>query len=267
MLIDTHAHPEQLVLKGEWTGAVARARAEGVGRIVAVGGHPSANALAVRLAGDFPGTVFAAVGYERDLAGPNAPDPATLVPLLPRSVAVGEIGLDYHHHKGAAAAQRLLCAGQLALARAWRLPAILHSREAEADTLAMVREHRDQWSGDAGRLGVLHCFSGNWDFARQLLDLGLYLSFSGMLTFKNTDALRDVARRAPADRILVETDTPYLAPIPHRGRPNEPAWLLHTAEILAEIRGTDFPAIAALTSRNAERLFGLPRRNKVSGQA
>jgi len=144
----------------------------------------------------------------------------------------------------------------LDLARQVRRPVIVHSREADADTLDLLREHARLWSGPADRIGVLHCFTGSAPFAQSLLDLGLYLSFSGIVTFANADPLRQVAARVPTDRLLVETDAPYLTPVPLRGRKNEPAFLPHVVDCLARVRGESAPALAAATRTNALALFG-----------
>jgi TatD DNase family protein len=149
----------------------------------------------------------------------------------------------------------------LELARKYQLPVIVHSREADDDTMALLQEHVRRWCGDPGRIGVLHCFTGIVGFARKLLDMGLMISFSGIVTFKNANNLRAVARDVPEDRLLIETDTPYLAPVPHRGKSNEPAYVVHVAEILAKIRKDTIERIAHSTARNAERLFGLNRNN------
>ena len=132
---------------------------------------------------------------------------------------------------------------------------IVHSREADADTLDLLAAHASAWRGDPARLGVLHCFTGTAEFAARLVDLGLMISFSGILTFRNADPLREVARGIPADRLLIETDTPFLAPVPHRGKRNEPAWVAPVAEALAKIRNDSLERIAHSTTANAEKLF------------
>lgn len=165
-------------------------------------------------------------------------------------VALGEMGLDYHHETGTAgrSRQRECFAYQLSLADIKQLPVVIHTRAAEADTLAHLRSQ-------AGVIGVLHCFTESWDMASAALDLGFYISISGIATFKNGENVRDVARKVPADRLLVETDAPWLAPVPHRGRKNEPAYLRATAEYLATLRGVTLEELACSTTANFFTLF------------
>jgi TatD DNase family protein len=169
---------------------------------------------------------------------------------------VGEIGLDYHHAQHTARLQRALCEAQLERAAAWRLPVCVHTRDADADTLALLRTYAATPWGRAGRPGVVHCFTGSAAFAEELLALGFCLGFSGIVTFRNADRLRTVAAGIPADRLLVETDAPFLAPVPMRGQPNEPAFAVHVAACLARQRGVSVAELADLTTANAFRLFG-----------
>ena len=170
-------------------------------------------------------------------------------------VAVGEIGLDFHYAPETAEAQVALFRGQLAQARELGLPVIVHSREADAETLSELRAHAAAWTGAPERIGVLHCFTGGRAFAEALLNLGFHISFSGIVTFRNADVLREVAAAVPAERLLMETDSPYLAPVPMRGQANEPAFLVHVAETLASVRGCPVDEIARVTTANAQRLF------------
>jgi TatD DNase family protein len=251
-LFDTHAH---FGADAAVTAAcVERARAAGVTRIIAVGGSAEANAAALEAARRFPRVVSAAVGLDREQAGGglNRPEAAS-APLA----AIGEIGLDFHYRPETADAQRALFRAQLALARARRLPVIVHSRDAEAATLEALREHARAWPGDPARLGVMHCFTGGPDFAGACLALGFAISFSGIITFRNAAAVRETAAGIPADRLLIETDTPYCTPVPHRGRENEPAFLCHVAACLAEVRGEELRDLARITTANARRLFGV----------
>lgn len=259
MFFDTHVHFDGLG-KGEDLGAVlARARAAGVTRMIAVGGAPEGNALAVEMAGRHGATLSAAVGYDRhcatlDLAGDD------LDSLLDRRdcvVAVGETGLDFHYEPETRDQQKALLGRMLDKARARLLPVIVHSRESNDDMLGLLAEHVRLWKGPSDRLGVLHCFTGEEGFARSVLDLGLYVSFSGILTFKNADSIRKAAGIVPDDCLLIETDSPYLAPVPCRGQKNEPALVRHVAECLARVRGCSVEKIAELTMANAKRLFGL----------
>jgi TatD DNase family protein len=171
----------------------------------------------------------------------------------PRVIAVGETGLDYHYHSpGESEWQRERFRAHIRAARAVGKPLIIHTREARSDTLRILREEN---AGEVG--GVMHCFTEDWETARQALDLGFHISLSGIVTFRNADSLRDVARKVPADRYLIETDSPYLAPIPHRGKPNYPAYVRYVAECLATVRQIPEQRIAEQTARNFLALFRL----------
>jgi TatD DNase family protein len=261
MYIDTHMHLEP---GDDVAGLMERAASAGVPRMVAVGGSESMNAAALAAAAGHADVFSAAVAFDRHVAEiGGAGDVPGLVEAVRRQldapgvVAVGEIGLDYHYNPETAAEQKTLFAAQLDLARERGLPVIIHSREAEADMLAMLRAHRAAWRHAYDRLGVLHCFTGNADMAAELVGLGLFISFSGILTFRNADSLREAAAVVPEEWLLIETDTPYLAPIPHRGKSNEPAYLPEVARCLAEVRGVSREHIADITTANARRLFGL----------
>jgi TatD DNase family protein len=177
------------------------------------------------------------------------------MPATSEVAAIGEIGLDFHHGRENAPAQIKLFSRMLELARKRSLPVCVHTREAEAETLAALREHAAGWRGAPDGIGVLHCFTGGEVFARELLALGFCVSFSGIVTFKNSENLRAAAAVVPDDRLLIETDSPFLAPEPLRGRPNEPANLERVAVVLAGIRKTSLETIASITTRNARRLF------------
>ena len=194
----------------------------------------------------------ATVGVHPDYEDITEPTVAGLVEAArdPVVVAIGETGLDYYRIETDAPWQRERFATHIRAARQAGLPLVIHTRAAGEDTIRIMK---DEGAGAAG--GVMHCFTETWDIARRSLDLGFHLSFSGILTFKNAESLRDVARRAPLDRILIETDSPYLAPVPHRGKTNEPAWVVHVAHKLAEVRGVPVAAIAEATSANFHRLF------------
>ena len=169
----------------------------------------------------------------------------------PRIVAIGETGLDYYWHKDAPEWQRARFRTHIHAARESNLPLIIHCRDAFADTLAILREESAQ---DIG--GVYHCFTGDVAYAEEVLEtLDFYISFSGIVTFKNAAALKEVARMVPENRLLIETDAPYLAPVPHRGKPNQPAWVIHVAEELARLRQTSVEAIARASRENFFRLF------------
>lgn len=194
----------------------------------------------------------ATVGVHPDYEDITEPTVAGLVEAArdPVVVGIGETGLDYFRIDGDAPWQRERFAVHIRAAREARLPLIIHTRAAGDDTLAILRA---EGADEAG--GVMHCFTETWDFARAALDLGFYLSFSGIVTFKNAADLREVARQAPLDRILIETDSPYLAPVPRRGKTNEPAWVAHVAACLAEVRGVSVEAIGEATTANFHRLF------------
>jgi TatD DNase family protein len=247
-VIDTHAHLDALEDAAE---AIARAREAGVGRIVTVGTGIESCRAALALADAHEGVV-AALGIDPHQAGSGeAGRVAELRELLDhaKAVAVGEAGLDYHYGGDRRAEQRELFRAQLDLAAELRLPVVVHTREANEDTEAMLRGHE-------GTV-VMHCFS-----EPALLDAGLergwYVSFAGNATYPKAQALRDAAARVPADRILAETDSPYLAPQPVRGRRNEPAFVRHTVVALAAVRGEDPAELAARIDANATAAFGLP---------
>ena len=170
----------------------------------------------------------------------------------PRALAVGEVGLDYHYDHSPRAVQAEVFRRFIALARSLHKPLIIHTRSAAQDTLEILE---GEGARDAG--GVIHCFSEDRAFASRALDLGFYLSFSGIVTFKSAQAIQDVARFAPADRVLVETDSPYLAPVPMRGKRCEPAFVVHTGAFVAQLRGVEVAHLAALTTENARRCFGI----------
>ena len=257
-LVDTHVHFDAFRESGDLAAVVERARAAGVRRFVAIGGAPAGNAFAAECAAQRPAEIVFAAGYDRYLAGEPCDDTA-LSALLdqPGAAAVGEIGLDYHYGPETKPAQRELFARMLALARTRRLPVVVHSREAEDDTIAMLKEHAAAWLGDPGRLGVLHCFTGGPEFVERVLTAGLLVSFSGILSFRNADSIRAAAKLVPADRLLIETDSPYLAPVPHRGKHNEPAFVADVARALAAAREEAVEAVARQTTANAERLFNI----------
>lgn len=260
---DTHVHFDMIKAPDVAPGIVERALAAGVSRMIAVGGSAPANDFALSMAARFPGTVCAAVGYDRDCAAGDRPMP-DIEPVLQggneggiRPVAVGEAGLDFHYHPETVEKQRALFAGQLELARKYRLPIIVHTREADVATLELLGQHVAALPAGSSRIGVIHCFTGDTGFARQVVDLGFHVSFSGIITFRNAASLREAARFVPADRLLIETDSPFLAPVPHRGKPNEPMLLPAVAKTLGEVRGCSMEEIAALTSRNTSMLFGI----------
>jgi TatD DNase family protein len=251
-LIDSHCHLDDEQFAADREAVIERAQAAGVERMVAIGtgnGPPDLEA-AVRLADAYP-CFYATVGvHPHDAAKAT---PATFEHLLalsehPKVVAIGEIGLDYHYDLSPREVQREVFTGQLQLAIQALKPVVIHTREAWEDTLRLLDENPPP------RAGIMHCFTGGPDAARQALDRGYYLSFGGVLTFPKAENVREAARITPDERLLVETDAPYLAPVPHRGKRNEPAFLADTVRRLAEVRGTTPDEIAELTSRNFARL-------------
>lgn len=253
---DTHAHFYGEIPPLETASIMARALATGVEQLLAVGGSAELNSGAIAVAKAYPSRARLAVGFDRDQA--TSADPATLIEALRMMAkevsicAVGETGLDFHYQPETADAQCALFAAQLRLADEWKRPIIIHTREAEEQTLRVLDS--TPWGG-RGLRGVVHCFTGDKAFVTQLLDRQLAISFSGIVTFRNADLLRESAAFVPDDRLLIETDSPFLAPVPLRGQRNEPAFVKHVASCLARVRQTDDASIARLTTQNAESLF------------
>lgn len=257
LFIDTHCHLDFERFADDRPDVVARAAAAGVTRLVVPAIDLDNGAAVLALADAFPG-VFAAVGVHPNSSAAWAAEwPATLRRLAvhPKVVAIGEIGLDYYWHDAPPDVQQTALAAQLEVAADLGLPVIIHNREATADVL---RRLADSPVARRDRAGVLHSFSADLSAARQALDLGFYIGFTGPLTYKKADDLRAIAAYVPADRLLIETDAPFLAPQPRRGQRNEPAYVVYVAERLAEVRGCSLAEIAAQTSDNAQRLFRLP---------
>jgi TatD DNase family protein len=207
----------------------------------------------LQLAADHP-NIYASVGVHPDYEDTPEPSIETLTELSRRDkvVAIGETGLDYFRVTGDLEWQRTRFRTHIRAARECGKPLVIHTRSAAADTLAIMREER---AGEAG--GVMHCFTESWEVARGALDLGFHISFSGIVTFKNAQEIKDVARRVPLDRMLIETDSPYLAPVPFRGKQNEPAYVRYVAEEIARLRDIPVEKVAAATSANFFRLFGV----------
>lgn len=256
MLIDSHCHLDRLDLAahgGSLDAALDAARAVGVGHFLCIGVSAD-NAATVKGLAERYADVDCSVGvHPLDLEPGAEPALDWLLGELahPKVVAIGETGLDYHYEPGSAALQQASFRLHLEAARITGKPVIVHTREARADTLALLRE------AALPQAGVLHCFTEDWEMAKAALDIGFYISLSGIVTFRNAEALRDVARQVPADRLLVETDSPYLAPVPHRGKPNLPQYVREVAEYLALLRGVSYEALAEQTSNNFKRLFPL----------
>lgn len=256
-LVDSHCHLDEQRSPGGVDATLARAREAGVERFVVIGVAETLGAArdAVALARR-RGDVHAVVGvHPHDARVLDDAMAAELEALArdPLVVAVGEIGLDFHYMHSPADVQRRVFRRLVALARRVAKPIVVHTREAPDETLAILEEE-----GAAEVGGIIHCFSEDRRFAERALNLDFDLSFSGIVTFKNATAVHDVAAWAPADRILVETDSPYLAPVPMRGKKCEPAYVVHTARRVAELRGTSPEDLAATTSANARRRLRLP---------
>jgi TatD DNase family protein len=263
MLVDSHAHLDGYADREE---VIARARTAGVEHVVLVGqwreGGGMAGALeALRLARADPSFFSATAGiHPHDAARATEADFAQLRRICsePDVVAVGEAGLDFHYDHSPRDAQRSAFVRQIRLARELRKPLVVHTREADVETAEILGAEL----GPEG--GVIHCFTSDWTAAQRYLALGMYLSFSGVVTFRNAEPVRDAARRAPADRILIETDCPYLAPVPHRGKRNEPAYVALTAQALASLRGLQADELARATTENARKILRLPGRSALN---
>lgn len=253
-LYDTHCHFERAD-PAEIAAVLARAKAAGVEKLMAVGGSPALNesaALAVEVAAEalVAPKVSCAIGFDREQINElgDAETRSLSSPLRLNQKALGEIGLDYHYSPETREAQLKLFGEQLEEAKRRNLPVVIHTREADDDTLALLREIPSR--------GIIHCYTGTPEYAKRFLDLGFYISISGIVTFKPADNVRASALVLPDDRILIETDSPFLAPVPLRGTPNEPAFLVHTCEFLAKLRGKSADDFAELTFANAEGILG-----------
>jgi len=254
MLIDSHCHLDMLDLPsfdGGLDGVIAAAQETGVGHMLCVSVNLEDYPAMLALVEDHD-EVSVSVGVHPNTRDGRDPEPVDLVKLAahPRVVAIGETGLDYFRSEGDLDWQRQRFRNHIEAAKQCGKPIIVHTRDAREDTLQIMREEN---AGAAG--GVMHCFSEDWDMAQRAMELGFYISFSGIVTFKSARELQEVAAKIPLDRMLVETDCPYLAPVPHRGKPNQPAWTRHTAEFIAELRGESFDAIAEATTNNFNTLF------------
>lgn len=259
MFVDSHAHIDGHEFDADREEAVQRAQSAGVVAILNVGtGDPHSGAFERALAlGKSHQSIYTAIGthphdarYYDDLAEEKT---KALIRSGERVVAWGEIGLDFHYDNSPREVQVAVFRKQLRAARECNLPVIIHTREAEAETIDILRTDYD----GADRRGVFHCFSGTGDLAKRAVELGFMISFSGMVTFKKADELRRTARVVPLDRLLIETDCPYLAPVPHRGKRNEPAYVVEVARCLAELHGLEIEQLAHITTENFMRFFSL----------
>ena len=253
MFVDSHCHLDFPELRGELPRVLDAMRDNAVTHALCIAVEMDAWDVVHEVARSAP-NLYASVGVHPDYAETKEPTEALLVARSreARIVAIGETGLDYYRQTGDLGWQRDRFRTHIRAARTAARPLVIHTRAAAADTLAIMRDER---ASEAG--GVMHCFTETWDVAQAALDLGFHISFSGIVTFKNAVELKDVARRVPLDRMLIETDSPYLAPVPHRGQRNEPAYVRHVAEEIARLRGVPVETIAELTSANFFRLFGV----------
>jgi TatD DNase family protein len=257
LLVDSHCHLDLLDLSqfdGTLDGAMSRARENGVGRMlcVSITLEDFPRVLALAHAYDH---VYASVGVHPNERDGRDPDTAELIHIAgneEKVIAIGETGLDYFRSSGDMTWQRDRFRRHIAAARATGLPLIIHMRDATEDTLNILRE-----DASAGVRGVMHCFTGDLPTALAAIELGFYISFSGIVTFNSAAELRKVAASIPEEYLLVETDSPYLAPVPHRGKPNHPAYVRHVAECVAGLRQTPLERIARVTTANFSRLFGV----------
>jgi TatD DNase family protein len=254
MLVDSHCHLDRLDLTqvdGKLNGLLAAAAEQDVGHFLCVSINLEDYPAMLKIAEQHD-RVSASVGLHPNEREGHDPDVDELVEYAkhPKIVAIGETGLDYFRSEGDLDWQRDRFRRHIAAAKQTGKPLIIHSRDAKEDTLKILEEES---AGEAG--GVMHCFTGDWDMAQRAMDLNFYISFSGIVTFKSARELQEVATRMPAERYLVETDSPYLAPVPHRGKPNQPAFVRHVAEFIAELRGESYEEVAAATTENFRTLF------------
>ena len=252
MLVDSHCHLDFPELNADLPGVLSRMGDNGVAYALTISTTLQTFPAVLQVAQSQP-NVWASAGVHPDETRDGRE--ATLEELLemgskPKVVAIGETGLDYYRVEGDTEWQRERFRRHIRAARELRKPLVIHTRAAAEDTLRIMRE---EGAGEAG--GVMHCFTETWEVAQAAVDLGFHISFSGIVTFKNAVPLKEVARRVPIDRMLVETDSPYLAPVPHRGKSNQPAFVRHVAEEVAKLRGIDFDEVARRTTENFFRLF------------
>ncbi|MBI3558397.1 MAG: TatD family hydrolase [Deltaproteobacteria bacterium] len=262
--IDSHTH-----LEHEYPFSVdeylANARAQGLSAFVTIGTRPKSLVTLKDFAEKYPDVYFTVGIHPHEAVDFNAEVEQTMNSLRthPKCVAVGEIGLDYYYHHSPREVQRASFERQLELAVAWDKPIVIHARDAEPDLLTSLTAYaaKRRAADPSGRgPGIIHCFSGTRNFAEECLKLGFYISFSGIVTFKKAADLRDIARDVPLDRILLETDSPFLAPVPYRGKPNQSAYLTETAKIVATAKGIPLDALSSATVANSRRIFALPKR-------
>lgn len=252
-IFDAHTHLNDAPFAGKEAAYVQHARTLDVKKMAIAGSDADLNAGALRLAHQFP-HLYAVVGWHPEFAkNYNQTIEARLITQLqdPKTVALGEIGLDYHWQTSPHDQQQQVFIRQLDLAKQLHLPVVIHTRDALADTYQILKEAHLQNGG------IIHSFNGNCEWAQKFLDLGMYLSFSGVVSFKNAPLVQAAARMVPLDRMLVETDAPYLTPVPYRGHQNEPGYTRYVVEAIAKLRNTSVAEIAAHTWHNAHQIYGL----------
>lgn len=251
MLVDSHCHIDFPDLAQRLPELLSRMQDNGVGCAVCIGVNLEDFPRVIALA-EANAVLYATVGVHPEYTDAEEPDLARLLSLAdhPKVIAIGETGLDYYWQKDRPEWQRARFRTHIRAALACNKPLVIHTRESADDTLRLLAEEGAQAVG-----GVMHCFTENWEVAQRALDLGFYISFSGIVTFKNALAIKEVAQKTPLDRILVETDSPYLAPVPYRGKQNQPAYVLHVAEEIARLRGIGLEDVASATTDNFFRLF------------
>ena len=255
MYVDSHCHLDRLDLEpygGSLPAAIEAARQRGVKRFLCIGINLENAPVVMAIARENDGVVASIGIHPGDVTGEDAD--WDLLGRLAQStevVAIGETGLDYYYGSETAELQRMYFSRHLELSAELGKPVIVHTREAREDTIEIISRYADAIPG-----GVLDCFTEDWPMAKRAIELGFYISFSGIITFANASSLREVASKIPIDRILIETDSPYLAPVPYRGKKNEPSYLVEVAQCLSEIKGLSLEDLAAITSNNFDRLFG-----------
>ena len=254
MLVDTHAHLDDLKYEEDRQEVIARAKAEGTTRIITMGDTMESSFNAIKIADNFDG-VFAGAGVhpQEALSIQSNKDYDTLAELmtLPKVKVLGEIGLDYYYDFSDRETQKRVFIRQLELAREVDLPIIIHDRDAHGDIMNILRnEGKDNW-------GIFHCYSGSWEMAKEAIKLGFYISFAGPVVFPKSTNLKEVAKQVPLDRILIETDSPYLTPPPFRGRRNDPSKTQFVAEEIAGLKGMDVDEFCEITYNNGKRVFGI----------
>ena len=253
MLIDSHCHIDHW-REDEWPDLLGRAHAAGVGELVTIG-TSLAQSLRMREVAAVTANLWCTLGIHPQSAHEEPiPDPEALAQLAdhPKVIGIGEAGLDFFYDRAPRDVQEASFRAQIRAARLARVPVCIHSRDADEDMIRVLRDERER----GGQFDfLLHCFSSGRALAMDAIDLGGYVSFSGILTFPKSTELREIARDLPTERLLVETDAPYLAPAPHRGKRNEPAWVVHTARVLGEVKQLDADEIATITTQNFRRLF------------